>query len=175
MTNKKNVIGFIAAWGLLLSSCEEGSKYSFDNMDKTISVGNWIYNLKVEQAQESESAAGTGSNRYLRATLSLGNSKTNQSLLYSASKDHKQYEKNYTYLSFNSKKNLYLKCKNDTTFPIGYVFEPSNGLNTKERLVYKFMITNEQYNKLKENSEAIEYWYVDQVLGLGKICFNASN
>ena len=65
----------------------------------------------------------------------------------------------------------YLKYDDEYIYPIGYVFEPSNGLSKSERLVYKFQIAEDLYSKLMNAGDAVEYWYIDRMVGLGKICF----
>jgi hypothetical protein len=112
---------------------------------------------------------------YLKAVLSATNTKTNKSLLYSSSQGVDDYEAKYKQLSFGSGEDLYMRFKDEIISPIGYVFEPSNGLSKSERLVYKFQLTDETYKRLKEDEDAVEYWHIDRIAGLGKICFTHNN
>ncbi len=144
----------------------------FDQLTRTVEVGNWRYDLRVENQSRKPHQTGTASqDHYLKATLYLSNVKTNKSLLYSISKDVEDYEVKYKYLSFGSRDDLYIKCDDELIYPIGYVFEPSNGLSPSERLVYKFQLSEDTYRKLTQYNKSVEYWYIDRLTGLGKICF----
>lgn len=167
----------VVCYGLMSCNAFHGdTSRRFDNFNKSIAIGNWIYELHVENQNEKTGAVPVPATHfYLKATLSIGNSKTKKSLLYSASKDAEDYEAKYKYLAFNSSQDLHIKYNDEIIKPIGYVFEPSNGLSTSERLVYKFMLRKEQYEAMKKNRKHIVYWYTDHLIGLGKICFNVNN
>lgn len=162
---------------LFIVFCFAGCKYMgeqrsrFDALNKTQQINNWKFTLNVENQNEKMNTVNTMNRHYLKATLYMSNVKTGKSLLYSLSNDVKDYEEKYKYLSFGCGGNLYIKCNNEYIHPIGYVFEPSNGLSNSERLVYKFQINDDVYQRLKQAKEPAEYWYVDQLIGLGKICF----
>lgn len=143
----------------------------FDALNKTQQINNWKFALKVENQNEKMDTVNTQNRHYLKATLYITNIKTGKSLLYSLSDDVKDYEVKYKHLSFACDRNLYIKCNDEYIYPMGYVFEPSNGLSNSERLVYKFQINDDVYNRLMQSKTPVEYWYVDQLIGLGKICF----
>lgn len=164
--------------GLLLAtiyfvSCGIGKKGNagFDEMNRSVQVNNWKFDLNVENQSRAAGKIEDTTDHYLKATLYLSNTKTKKSLLYSISDDVADYEGKYKYLSFDSKKDLFIKNGDDLIYPIGYVFEPSNGLSASERLVYKFKIPGELYRKMKKEEASVEYWYIDRLVGLGKICF----
>jgi hypothetical protein len=165
------VILLLACLGLI--NCKGDRKNDqFDEFSRTVKVDHWQYTLSVENQNTKKGVAAQGLNKeYLKATMYLGNVKTKQSLLYSASKDVEDYEAKYKYLSFNSGEDLYIKYKDSLIYPIGYVFEPSNGLSKSERLVYKFQISKDLYQRMLKENSAVEYWYIDRLVGLGKICF----
>lgn len=156
-------------------SCDSISKKgsnSFDAMSRTVKVNNWQFDLNVENQNRKLGTSGTkNNNHYLKATLDLSNVKTKKSLLYSLSDNAEDYAEKYKYLSFGSNSDLYIKYGDEYIYPIGYVFEPSNGLSKSERLVYKFQISDTVYKNLMKNNDAVEYWYIDRLVGLGKICF----
>lgn len=168
----KAVVFFICT---ILCGCGVSNKNggnTFDDMHRTVQVDNWQFALNVENQNKKHAAASAAlKDHYLKATLYLSNIKTKKSLLYSISDNSEDYEAKYKYLSFNCKDDLYIKSKDENIYPIGYVFEPSNGLSTSERLVYKFQISDDKYKKLVQNNDAVEYWYTDKLIGLGKICF----
>lgn len=148
----------------------------FDGLRKTVDIDNWRFGLMVEnQNLKIDADTVSGGNHYLKATIDLSNIKTKKPLLYSVSESEEDYEAKYKYLAFNSKDDLYIKYDNEYIYPIGYVFEPSNGLSGSERLVYKFEIGNKLYERLKQDDEGVEYWYIDRLIGLGKICFTLNN
>lgn len=149
---------------------------TFDMMHRTVSVGNWQFELRVENlnTKNNEDPANV-SGYYLKAALLMSNTKTQKSLLYSVSDGVDDYEEKYKYLSFNSTDDLFIKYKDRMIYPIGYVFEPSNGLSTSERLVYRFQLDTDMYQLLLDNSKDVEYWYIDRMIGLGKICFTNNN
>lgn len=167
------VMAFLVCLGL--TNCNISNRNSsshFDEMNRTVKVSNWQFALNVENQNKKKGTVKTGFNdHYLKATLYLSNVKTKKSLLYSVSDNIEDYEAKYKYLSFSSKDDLYIKHDDEFIYPIGYVFEPSNGLSNSERLVYKFQISNDLYKKLMQDNEAVEYWYIDRLIGLGKICF----
>ncbi len=170
-------LAFAVLLGISGSGCQALSgrpSERFDNLRETVDLGNWKYDLRVENQSRKSGTAGMDSDQYLKATLSVGNSKTNKSLLYSASKDSKDYEAKYKYLSFAGGEDLCLKYDGKTVHPIGYLFEPSNGLVPTERLIYKFLLQPAEYEAL-QRSNHVEYWYTDHLVGLGKICFNTNN
>lgn len=153
-----------------------GQRQRFDALRKEVAVGNWNYGLLVENQNEKAGVVPDEPGKYyLKATLSLANTKTQKSLLYSASTGVEDYEAKYKYLSFKSGADLCIRHKGVVINPVGYVFEPSNGLSPSERLVYKFILSSEQYDALKESRDQVEYWYTDHLIGLGKICFNINN
>ncbi|MBS1778738.1 MAG: hypothetical protein JST70_05400 [Bacteroidetes bacterium] len=156
---------------LFLLSCvnKHSGNNRFDELNSTQQINHWKFVLNVEDQNKKQAVAVD--KHYLKATLYISNVKAGKSLLYSLSDDVADYETKYKYLSFGCEQNLYIKCKDEYVYPIGYVFEPSNGLSTSERLVYKFQIDNKTYDKLMQASNATEYWYVDKLIGLGKICF----
>ena len=164
---------------LSLAGCDidtQKESSDFDELKETVNVNNWQFRLHVENQNKQKGADDIGlRNQYLKATLHLSNTKTKKSLLYSISDDTEDYQVKYKFLSFGCKDDLYIKYKGDFIYPIGYVFEPSSGLAGSERLVYKFQIDNEIYKKLKEDNSAVEYWYIDRLIGLGKICFTHNN
>ncbi len=136
--------------------------------EHTVIIGNWKYRLTLQR--NNSPTHNVDSIVYVKASLQIGNIKTQQSLLYSASRNQEEYKKNYNYLSFYAGKDLYIKDDNSNIYPLGYVFEPSNGLTPDERLVYKFAISKKQYLELiQENSDAA-FWYHDRISKLGKIC-----
>lgn len=162
-----------------LTNC---NKYSnernsdFDELSKTVNVDNWQFALNVENQNKRKGIDSTELDaHYLKATLYLSNTKTKKSLLYSISDNAEDYEVKYKYLSFGSKDDLFIKHNDDFIYPIGYVFEPSNGLSNSERLVYKFQIDDVMYKQLKQGKGSVEYWYIDRLTGLGKICFTHNN
>lgn len=156
-------------------SCDFISKKggnSFDALSRTVKVNNWQFDLNVEnQNKKLGTPRANENNHYLKATLDLSNVKTKKSLLYSLSDNAEDYAEKYKYLSFGSNRDLYIKYGEEYIYPIGYVFEPSNGLSKSERLVYKFQISDSVYKNLMKNNDAVEYWYIDRLVGLGKICF----
>jgi hypothetical protein len=153
-------------------SIDKKSSNSFDALSRTVKVNNWQFDLNVEnQNKKVGTPDANHSNHYLKATLDLYNVKTKKSLLYSLSDNAEDYAEKYKYLSFGSNRDLYIKYGDDYIYPIGYVFEPSNGLSKSERLVYKFQISDTVYKNLIKNNDAVEYWYIDRLVGLGKICF----
>lgn len=156
---------------LTVAACNVADKRKdFDERSSTVNVGNWQFDLNVENQNKKKKVEGV-QGKYLKATLYMSNTKTKKSFLYSSSGDAEDYEGKYKYLSFNSNNDLYIKYKDEHIYPIGYVFEPSNGLSKNERLVYKFQLSDSTYDKLAAHSEDVEYWYVDRLIGLGKICF----
>lgn len=164
---------------LYMTGCVSDNKKvagDFDSLKETVNVNNWQFALYVENQNQQKAADTTGlTDQYLKATLHLSNAKTKKSLLYSISDNIEDYETKYKFLSFGCKDDLYIKYKEEFIYPIGYVFEPSSGLAETERLVYKFQIDNETYRKLKQDNNAVEYWYIDRLIGLGKICFTHNN
>jgi len=158
---------------VLLAGCSiDRNNSRFDRFDRVIEVGNWMYALNVEnQNEQAGRKTGAPADKYLKATLYISNSKTKHSLLYSASRDNADYEEKYKYLSFGSREDLCLKWKDQTIYPIGYVFEPSNGLGSNDKLVYKFRLSDDLYRKLKDDDGNVAYWYTDKLVGIGKICF----
>lgn len=172
-------IAFLFCTWLSLAGCEKpgsGGKMDFDWFSKEVNVDNWQLKLNVEN-QNRQKGADTMrlSDHYLKATLYLANAKTQKPLLYSISADAEEYEANYRFLAFDCRDDLYIKYKEEFIYPIGYVFEPSNGLSGSERLVYKFQIADDMYQKLKKDEAAVEYWYIERLAGLGKICFTHNN
>lgn len=157
-----------------MASCQSMDKQMgshFDDLNRTVEIGNWQYSLSVEnQNTQKQELANSTEYYYIKATLHMTNIKTKMSLLYSASKNNDEYAAMYKYLSFDSKDDLYIKNNDELIYPIGYVFEPSNGLSKSEKLVYKFQIDKAQFGKLR-NSKNVEFWYIDKLIGLGKICF----
>jgi|GEM_PF-2843393 hypothetical protein len=156
---------------LIATACNKADKRKdFDELRSTVNIDNWQFDLNVEN-QSKKMQLNDVKGKYLKAILYISNTKTKKSLLYSLSKGSEDYEGKYKYLSFNSNNDLFIKYKDEYIYPIGYVFEPSNGLSKNERLVYKFQLSDSTYNKLMQDSEAVEYWYIDRLIGLGKICF----
>lgn len=155
-------------------SCTTGLKESskqFDQIHKTLDINNWQLTLKViNQNNLIKDTVGL-EHQYLKASLDIYNTNTQKSLLYSVADDKDDYEVKFTYLSFSSKDDLYIKFEDEYIYPIGYVFEPSNGLSKSDRLVYKFKINDERYQKMLKKSEDVEYWYIERIAELGKICF----
>ena len=150
------------------------------NLQYRVEIGNWQYDLHIEKQGEDfkekrlEPDSRADRKYYIKALLAIGNSKTHKSLLYSTSRNAKEYESKYDYLAFQANKDFYIKSEDSIIYPVGYVFEPSNGLNTNERLVYKFIFSDAQYHHLRKSKD-LEFWYADHITGLGKICFNAKN
>jgi len=176
--NKRNVLALavVCTWMAGCNMIAGEPATSFDDLNKDIAIGNWTYALRVEnQSTRAGAVTKEPGQYYLKATLSIGNSKTQKSLLYSSSRDAKDYEAKYKYLSFSSNEDLCIKHGGKIIHPIGYVFEPSNGLSPNERLVYKFALSDSLYDMLRNDSRHIEYWYTDHLIGLGKICFNTNN
>lgn len=161
---------------LCLTSCMDAEKKRgnhFDELFRTIEIGNWQYTLSVENQgkKQPDLSKDLNGNHYLKVTLHLSNTKTKKSLLYSASKDVGDYEEMYKYLSFGSRDDLYIQYNEEFVYPTGYVFEPSNGLSNSEKLVYKFQINDDLFKKMERHNHEVEYWYIDRLTGLGKICF----
>lgn len=177
--SNRYLISFLVIAGLCLAGCERlenAEKGAFDQFRKDITVENWHFRLNVENQNRQEGADTIGlSDHYLKATLYLSNSKTGKPLLYSVSDNQEDYEAKYKFLSFGCKDDLYIKFHDELIYPIGYVFEPSNGLAGDERLVYKFRVADDTYRKLRKDNEAVEYWYIERLAGLGKICFTHNN
>jgi hypothetical protein len=170
------VLAFLIS--IAMANCNTTGKSSrnhFDDFSRTINVDNWQFSLNVENQNKKAKPDSSFSHHYLKATVYLSNSKTKKSLLYAISENSEDYEAKYKYLSFSGKDDLFIKHNDEFIYPIGYVFEPSNGLSTSERLVYKFQIDDNVYKKLLKDNEAVEYWYVDRLVGLGKICFTHNN
>lgn len=175
MTKSKvrSVMIFVVCLTLTGCAASDNDRHvRFDKFNRTIEVANWQYKLRVENQNEVKGRDVQGlTDQYLKATLFVSNHKTGKSLLYSISKDIEDYEAKYKYLSFSSNDDFYIKYNDEYIYPIGYVFEPSNGLSKSERLVYKFQIAEDLYSKLMQAGDAVEYWYIDRMVGLGKICF----
>lgn len=179
MTKSRIFTGFAFILLVMTAACgkREGAQSNdFDQLHKTVEIDNWRFGLSVEnQSKKMDAAtAGTGSH-YLKATVDLSNKKSKKPLLHIVSDSDEDYEAKYKYLAFNCKDNLYIKYKNENIYPIGYLFEPSNGLSGSERLVYKFELGNDLYERLKKDDESVEYWYIDRLSDLGKICFTLNN
>ena len=174
-TNTRLSIAIILACLSFLACKEKTTVNYFYNLHETVSVDNWQFDLIVEEQKLKSGEPVKNGDRYLKATLYLSNSKTKKSLLYSISEDQEDYEAKYKYLSFNSKDDLFIKFKNEYIYPIGYVFEPSNGLSTTERLVFKYRISNNMFEQMSNENQYVEYWYIDRFVGLGKICFTHNN
>ena len=170
---KNRFLFFLAMFTIGLTACHtDGSSSHFDNMEKTVAVDNWQFVLHAENLSSIHaSTVKTTDAQYLKVTLYASNTKTKKSLLFSIADDAEDYARKYRYLSFDSKNDLYIKYKNEIIYPIGYVFEPSNGLSTSERLVYKFQLNNNTYQELLKHENEVEYWYSENIIGLGKICF----
>lgn len=161
---------------LLASSCNLfGDRHPFDELKRKIQIGNWEFALQVKNKSADALHQTKSSIHYLKATLDLSNTKTGKSLLYSISDGTEDYEVKYKYLSFGAKNDLFISYKDEYIFPIGYVFEPSNGLSNSERLVYTFQMDDTTYRKLKKDEEEVAYWFIDRMAGLGKICFTHNN
>ena len=175
MTKNRSHIGLLLCLSLFLINCKNKEIVStgdFDQLSRVIEIGSWKYALHVENQNKEKGSANMGlSSHYLKATLYISNTKSNKSLLYSIAKDAEDYEQKYKYLSFESKEDLSIRYKGEYIYPIGYVFEPSNGLSNSEKLVYKFQINDEIFQQLKQDSKSVEYWYIDKLVGVGKICF----
>lgn len=175
MTKNKIIIIILSISFFAMAGCtteKKDSMGSFDRMRRTVEIGNWQFLLNVEnQSKTGNKQDAISGMHYLKATLYLSNIKTEKSLLYSVSKDIEDYEAKYKYLSFGAQDDLYIKWKEEFIYPIGYVFEPSNGLSKSERLVYKFQVSDEDYKRMLEDNNFVEYWYLDRLIGLGKICF----
>lgn len=170
---KNSLLFFTAMLTVWTIACQSPtSGFHFDNMEKTVSVDNWQFVLHAENlnALHANTVKATDA-QYIKVTLYASNTKTKKSLLYSIADDAEDYSAKYRYLSFDSKNDLYIKYKDAIIYPIGYVFEPSNGLSTSERLVYKFQLNNATYEQLLKHENEVEYWYSENIIGLGKICF----
>src|SRR5690606_23223405 len=99
---------------LIQTGCMNKEKVRFDQFARSVQLGNWLYDLQVEnQNEQSKIPATELKDQYLKVTLSLSNTKTKQSLLYSASKDGADYEAKYKYLSFGSGEDIYIKYKDE--------------------------------------------------------------
>lgn len=181
MIKNKGICGIVLTlftW-LCLAGCDKhtgGSKGEFDRFTRELTVDDWQFKLNVEnqnRLKQEDTAALDG--QYLKATLHLSNGRTQKPLLYSVSADGEEYEANYRFLAFDCRDDLYIKYKDEFIYPIGYVFEPSNGLAGTERLVYKFRIENKIFDEMKRDNSEVEYWYIERLAGLGKICFTHNN
>lgn len=172
MIRNKYFLALLIVMGFAACKPENNDSAHFDNMEKTIAVDNWQFVLHAENLNAAYADSVKANNaKYVKVTLYASNTKTKKSLLFSIADDGEDYARKYRYLSFDSKNDLYIKYKNQVIYPIGYVFEPSNGLSTSERLVYKFQLDNKTYEQLLKHEEEVEYWYSENIVGLGKICF----
>jgi len=155
-----------------LVQCRSGStshSNCLDQFNREIEIGHFKYSMASKWIDLNSEI--NDSNKYLKVVLNLSSTKSQKSFLNAISKSNEDFESNYKYLSFGCNEDLYVKFKDKYFYPIGYVFEPSNGLSTQERLVYKFQVNINDYNQLIENCDAIEFWFVDHLAGSGKICF----
>lgn len=172
-TNYSVIFSFLILIVLGSLSCDKGEqkvKTRFDDFKRVVSIDNWKYTLHVENQNNKNTVEQTKA-QYLKATLYMTNEKSKKSMLYTAANNEQEYEALYKYLSFGSTDDLYIRYKELFIYPIGYVFEPSNGLSIDDRLVYKFSIDDSTYNDMRQSGEPVEYWYIDRLAGLGKICF----
>ncbi len=163
----------MAALGLLLPACRRGSAVMeppLGGFSRSIRVENWQFDLRVEDPL-TEASDSARTDYYIKAILFLSNHRTGNSLLFSLADDAADYERKYKYLAFESRDDFYIQWGDSTLYPIGYVFEPSDGLSKAERLVYKFRIPHQTYQRLWQEGEEVAYWYIDRLIGLGKICF----
>lgn len=159
----------------VLMSCEKESHKQapnarFDAFRREVNIDHWKYTLDVVNQNDVHGTEQADA-QYLKATLYMTNDRSKKSVLYTAAGNKEEYESIYKYLSFGSNDDLYIRYKELFIYPIGYVFEPSNALSVDDRLIYKFRIDDSTYNDMKQSGEAIEYWYIDRLAGLGKICF----
>ena len=177
MTKNRIFLLSIVFLFLILASCRSDKKYStgeFDALKRTLEIGSWQFSLNIENQNKTKGNSHASSGMYyLKATLYISNIKTKKSLLYAISKNIEDYEAKYKYLSFHGQDDLYIKWNDIHIYPIGYVFEPSNGLARSEKLVYKFQVGEDDYNRMIQDSKNVEYWYTDRMIGLGKICFKS--
>lgn len=174
-----SVIAILLFTWLSLAGCDKhsgGRKSEFDQFSRELTVDDWQFKLNVENQNRlkgADTAAIDG--QYLKATLYLSNGRTQKPLLHSVSADGDEYEANYRFLAFDCRDDLYIKYKDEFIYPMGYMFEPSNGLAGNERLVYKFRVEDKMYDEMKRDNGAVEYWYIERLAGLGKICFTHNN
>ena len=157
-----------------MSSGDDGQR-DFDKFRKVVTIDNWEFTLDVDnQTKKANVPSGQQQTQYLKATLYLANIKTQRSLLYSMSKTTEDYEGMYKYLAFGCRDELCIRNGDQYIHPIGYVFEPSNGLVRSDKLVYQFQLEDKIYRDLSA-AKNVEYWYTDRLVGLGKICFTQNN
>ena len=166
----KGVLRLALCSVLYFTSCGLGKKQEQNCLlvqdSKVVNDIRFTIATKIYEEEEGKKSGYIFFKVYMR----IFNVGKNKSFLF-ASKDAKDYDARYQYLSFNANKDFLLKMDTTEILPMGYNFLPSNEVSNYDELIYSFRVDKKRIADFNCNQLNIQYWYIDRIAGTGNVCF----